>query len=55
MRKSRGGCGKSRGAGPINSAKYPRCSALQSAEVNRKQKVSEQRKLNSLQDGYLGF
>ena len=25
------------------------------AEVNRKQKVSKQRKLNSLQDGYLGF
>ena len=24
-------------------------------EVNRKQKVSKQRKLNSLQDGYLGF
>ena len=25
------------------------------AEANRKQKVSKQRKLNSLQDGYLGF
>ena len=25
------------------------------AEANRKQKVSQQRKLNSLQDGYLGF
>ena len=25
------------------------------AEVNRKQKVSKQRKLNSLQDGYLGL
>ena len=24
-------------------------------EANRKQKVSKQRKLNSLQDGYLGF
>ena len=24
-------------------------------KVNRKQKVSKQRKLNSLQDGYLGF
>ena len=24
-------------------------------EVNRKQKVSKQRKLNFLQDGYLGF
>ena len=28
---------------------------LMYAEANRKQKVSEQRKLNSLQDGYLGF
>ena len=25
------------------------------AEANRKQKVSKERKLNSLQDGYLGF
>ena len=25
------------------------------AEANRKQKVSKQMKLNSLQDGYLGF
>ena len=25
------------------------------AEANREQKVSKQRKLNSLQDGYLGF
>ena len=25
------------------------------AEANRKQKASKQRKLNSLQDGYLGF
>ena len=25
------------------------------AEANRKQKVSKQRKLHSLQDGYLGF
>ena len=25
------------------------------AEANRKQKVSKQRKLNYLQDGYLGF
>ena len=25
------------------------------AEANRKQKVSERRKLNYLQDGYLGF
>ena len=24
-------------------------------EANRKQKVSKERKLNSLQDGYLGF
>ena len=28
---------------------------LMYAEANRKQKVSKQRKLNSLQDGYLGF
>ena len=28
---------------------------LMYTEVNRKQKVSKQRKLNSLQDGYLGF
>ena len=28
---------------------------LMYAEANRKQKVSRQRKLNSLQDGYLGF
>ena len=28
---------------------------LMYAEENRRQKVSEQRKLNSLQDGYLGF
>ena len=28
---------------------------LMYAEANRKQKVSQQRKLNSLQDGYLGF
>ena len=28
---------------------------LMCAEANRKQKVSKQRKLNSLQDGYLGF
>ena len=28
---------------------------LMYAEANRKQKVSPQRKLNSLQDGYLGF
>ena len=28
---------------------------LMYAKANRKQKVSRQRKLNSLQDGYLGF
>ena len=28
---------------------------LMYAEANRKQKLSKQRKLNSLQDGYLGF
>ena len=28
---------------------------LMYAEANRKQKVPKQRKLNSLQDGYLGF
>ena len=28
---------------------------LMYAETNRKQKVSKQSKLNSLQDGYLGF
>ena len=28
---------------------------LMYAEANRKKKVSKQRKLNSLQDGYLGF
>ena len=28
---------------------------LMYAEANRKQKASTQRKLNSLQDGYLGF
>ena len=28
---------------------------LMYAEENRNQKVSKQRKLNSLQDGYLGF
>ena len=28
---------------------------LMYAEANRKQMVSKQRKLNSLQDGYLGF
>ena len=28
---------------------------LMYAEANRKQKVSKQRKLNSIQDGYLGF
>ena len=28
---------------------------LMYAEANRKQKVSKERKLNSLQDGYLGF
>ena len=28
---------------------------LMYTEANRKQKVSKQRKLNSLQDGYLGF
>ena len=28
---------------------------LMCAEANRKQKVSKPRKLNSLQDGYLGF
>ena len=28
---------------------------LMYAEANHKQKVSKQRKLNSLQDGYLGF
>ena len=28
---------------------------LMYAEANRKQKVSKQRKLNYLQDGYLGF
>ena len=28
---------------------------LMYAEANREQKVSKQRKLNSLQDGYLGF
>ena len=28
---------------------------LMYSEANRKQKVSKQRKLNSLQDGYLGF
>ena len=28
---------------------------LMYAEANRNQKVSKQRKLNSLQDGYLGF
>ena len=28
---------------------------LMYAEANRKQKVSKQRKLNFLQDGYLGF
>ena len=28
---------------------------LMYAEANRKQKMSKQRKLNSLQDGYLGF
>ena len=28
---------------------------LMYAEANRKQQVSKQRKLNSLQDGYLGF
>ena len=28
---------------------------LMYAEANRKQKVSVQQKLNSLQDGYLGF
>ena len=28
---------------------------LMYAEANRTQKVSKQRKLNSLQDGYLGF
>ena len=28
---------------------------LMYAEANRKQKVSKQRKLNSLQDSYLGF
>ena len=28
---------------------------LMYAEANRKQKASKQRKLNSLQDGYLGF
>ena len=28
---------------------------LMYVESNRKQKVSKQRKLNSLQDGYLGF
>ena len=28
---------------------------LMYADANRKQKVAKQRKLNSLQDGYLGF
>ena len=28
---------------------------LMYAEANRKQKMTKQRKLNSLQDGYLGF